>query len=169
MLILKLSGLLRRLLRSHKHFVTLREELGAIDEYLDIETVRFGPTLVVNQQIAPDSLDLIVPSMVLQPLIENSIKHGLSKKIGGGTITIRSERTNGHIVIEVIDDGSGMSHEEIERAWSSGIGLQNVDERLRVIYGTNYQLKLKSTPEQGTCARIEIPELVASEQFSTQG
>ncbi len=166
MLIVKLSGLLRRLLRSHEHFVTLREELGAIDEYLDIETVRFGPTLVVNQQIAPDSLDLVLPSMVLQPLIENSIKHGLSRKIGGGTITIRSERTNGHVVIEVIDDGSGMSHEDMERAWSSGIGLRNVNERLRVIYGANYRLKLKSTPEQGTCARIEIPELVTSEQFS---
>ena len=166
MLVVKLSGLLRRLLRSREHFVTLREELESIDEYLDIETIRFGPTLVVDQQIAPDSLDLVVPSMVLQPLIENSIKHGLSRKVGGGTITIRSERANGHVVIEVIDDGSGMSHEDMDRAWTGGIGLRNVDERLRVIYGANYQLKLRSTPGQGTCARIEIPELVASERIS---
>src|SRR6185436_1286225 len=77
MLITKLSGLLRRLMRSTDHFVTLREELDSIDEYLDIEVVRFGPQLKVDKQIAPPTLDVIVPSMLLQPLIENSIKHGL--------------------------------------------------------------------------------------------
>ncbi|MGE5243385.1 MAG: sensor histidine kinase, partial [Betaproteobacteria bacterium] len=74
-LITKLSGLLRRLLRATDHFVTLREELESIDEYLDIEVVRFGPQLVVDKQISPDTLDVIVPSMILQPLVENSIKH----------------------------------------------------------------------------------------------
>ena len=77
MLITKLSGLLRRLLRATDHFVTLREELESIDEYLDIEVVRFGPQLKVVKQISPATLDVIVPSMLLQPLIENSIKHGL--------------------------------------------------------------------------------------------
>src|SRR5882672_11142714 len=77
MLITKLSGLLRRLLRSHEHFVTLREEIESIDEYLDIEVVRFGPKLVVRKELAPDTLDIVVPSMILQPLVENSIKHGL--------------------------------------------------------------------------------------------
>src|SRR6266581_4888452 len=88
MLITKLSGLLRRLMRSTDHFVTLREELESIDEYLDIEVVRFGPQLRVEKQIAPQTLDVIVPSMLLQPLVENSIKHGLSRKVGGGRITI---------------------------------------------------------------------------------
>ena len=88
MLITKLSGLLRRLMRSTDHFVTLREELESIDEYLDIEVVRFGPQLQVDKQISPDTLDVIVPSMILQPLVENSIKHGLSRKVGGGRITI---------------------------------------------------------------------------------
>ena len=77
MLIVKLSGLLRRLLRSQEHFVTLREELEAIDEYLDIEAVRFGPKLTIEKSIDPASLDVVVPSMLLQPLVENSIKHGL--------------------------------------------------------------------------------------------
>src|SRR6188508_2732136 len=81
-LIVKLSGLLRRLLRSQEHFVTLREELEAIDEYLDIESIRFGPKLHIEKSIAPDSLDVVVPSMLLQPLVENSIKHGLGRKIG---------------------------------------------------------------------------------------
>ena len=90
MLITKLSGLLRRLMRSTDHFVTLREELESIDEYLDIEVVRFGPQLRVDKEISPDTLDVIVPSMMLQPLVENSIKHGLSRKVGGGRITIRT-------------------------------------------------------------------------------
>src|SRR3954470_20885399 len=89
-LITKLSGLLRRLLRSTDHFVTLREELEAIDEYLHIEVIRFGPQLKVTKQIHAATLDVIVPSLILQPLIENSIKHGLSPKVGGGRITITS-------------------------------------------------------------------------------
>ena len=100
-LIVKLSGLLRRLLRSQEHFVTLREELAAIDEYLDIERVRFGPSLVVDKEIDETSLDVIVPSMILQPLVENSIKHGLSRKVGEGRITIRASRRAGHAIIEV--------------------------------------------------------------------
>src|SRR5246500_5164670 len=88
MLITKLSGLLRRLMRSSDHFVSLREELESIDEYLDIEVVRFGPQLTVEKQIAANTLDVIVPSMILQPLVENSIKHGLARKVGGGRITI---------------------------------------------------------------------------------
>src|SRR6476646_9404361 len=89
MLVMKLSGLLRRLLRSTDHFVTLREELDAIDEYLHIEVIRFGPQLKVDKQLHPDTLDVIVPSLILQPLVENSIKHGLSPKVGGGRITIK--------------------------------------------------------------------------------
>src|SRR5437763_12866531 len=88
MLITKLSALLRRLMRSTDHFVTLREELESVDEYLDIEVVRFGSQLKVDKQIGVDTLDVIVPSMLLQPLVENSIKHGLEKKIGAGRITI---------------------------------------------------------------------------------
>src|SRR6266540_140083 len=105
MLITKLSGILRRLLRSTDHFVTLREELESIDEYLDIEVVRFGPQLKVVKQISPDTLDVIVPSMLLQPLVENSIKHGLSRKVGGGRITIRTLVRDRNTIIEVHDDG----------------------------------------------------------------
>jgi len=166
MLIGKLSGLLRRLLRSQEHFVTLREELASIDEYLDIETIRFGPTLVIDKQITPETLDQMVPSMLLQPLVENSIKHGISRKVGGGRITISSARANGHTVIEVIDDGLGMNTDAPSQEGPGGIGLRNVDERLRVIYGANYHLKLSSAPGEGTCARIEIPELVVPQQAS---
>jgi two-component system LytT family sensor kinase len=165
MLITRLSGLLRRLMRSTDHFVTLREELTSIDEYLDIEVVRFGPMLKVQKLISPDTLDIVVPSMILQPLVENSIKHGLSRKVGEGCITIKATRRDGHAVIEVRDDGQGMSEEQLGQAvGGGGIGLSNVDERLRTIYGANYQLRLTSEPGHGTCARIEIPELVAPER-----
>jgi two-component system LytT family sensor kinase len=163
-LIVKLSGLLRRLLRSQEHFVTLREELAAVDEYLDIERVRFGPSLAVEKDIDEASLDVIVPSMILQPLVENSIKHGLGRKVGEGRITIRSTRQGGHAVIEVLDNGVGMATDRLESTTEHGIGLRNVNERLRVIYGAGYQLRLHSVPGQGTSARIEIPELVVPEK-----
>jgi two-component system LytT family sensor kinase len=160
MLIVKLSGLLRRLLRSQEHFVTLREELDAIDEYLDIESIRFGPRLRVEKLIAPDSLDVVVPSMLLQPLVENSIKHGLSPKVGEGQITIRSARENGQTVIDVIDNGVGVGAPQATDAGTGGIGLRNVNERLRVVYGANYQLQFDSVPGRGTRVRITVPELV---------
>ncbi|CAN5385120.1 hypothetical protein BH23ACI1_BH23ACI1_17510 [soil metagenome] len=166
MLIVKLSGLLRRLLRSQEHFVTLREELEAIDEYLDIECIRFGPKLKIEKSIDPASLDLVVPSMLLQPLVENSIKHGLAPKIGEGRITIRTVRQGGHAIIDIIDNGVGVSVERAAQSAEGGIGLRNVNERLRVIYGANYQLQLDSVPGDGTCARIVIPELVAPDTLT---
>jgi two-component system LytT family sensor kinase len=164
LLIIKLSSLLRRLLRSQDHFVTLQEELDSIDEYLDIEVVRFGPQLRVDKQIEPETLEQLVPSMILQPLIENSIKHGLSHKVGGGRIVIRSARGKGHTAIEVEDDGLGMSAEQLANALNEGIGLSNVNERLRVIYGTECRLRLTSTAGHGTRVRIEIPELDLAER-----
>ena len=165
-LIIKLSGLLRRLIRSHQHFVTLREELESIDEYLDIEVVRFGEKLQVRKEISPDTIDLIVPSMILQPLVENSIKHGLARKVGPGSIVLRSWRENSRAIVEVEDDGMGFLLERLDAPMASGIGLANVRERLRVIYGATYQLTLTSQPGRGTIARIEVPELLAAEQIT---
>lgn len=166
MLIVRLSGLLRRLLRSQDHFVTLREELAAIDEYLDIECVRFGSRLKVVKDIDPASLDVIVPSLILQPLVENSLRHGLAPKIGDGQITIRSRREAGHAVIEVIDNGLGTTEDRLDPDRQAGIGLRNVNERLHVIYGSNYRLRLFSIPGEGTRARLEIPELVVPDRVS---
>jgi two-component system LytT family sensor kinase len=158
-LIVKLSGLLRRLLRAQEHFVTLREELEAIDEYLDIEHIRFGPRLRIDKQVDPSCYDVVMPSMLLQPIIENSIKHGIEPKLGEGTITIRASKNDQHVIIDVIDNGVGVGPGGASRVKGSGIGLRNVNERLRVIYGSNYQLQLDSVPGEGTCARIIIPEM----------
>ncbi|HYM25845.1 MAG TPA: ATP-binding protein, partial [Vicinamibacterales bacterium] len=165
-LITKLSGLLRRLMRSTDHFVTLREELESVDEYLDIECVRFGSQLKVERDISTDTLDVVVPSMILQPLIENSIKHGLARKVGGGRITIRTAARDGCTMIEVHDDGLGMTEERLGNAGVAGIGLSNVNERLRTIYGAGCQIRLTSEPGQGTSARVEIPLLTIPERVT---
>jgi two-component system LytT family sensor kinase len=163
-LIVKLSGLLRRLLRSQDQFVPLREELEAVDEYLDIEKVRFGPALNVVKQVHPATLDVMVPSMILQPLVENSIKHGLARKVGHGTITIRTNITGGNLAIEIIDDGMGFNDDRVHTTKARGIGLRNVNERLRVIYGSEFQMKLEHVPGDGTVARITIPETLMMER-----
>ncbi len=164
MVINRLSGLLRRLLRSQDHFVPLREELASIDEYLDIEVIRFGPQLRVEKDIDAGALDVLVPSMILQPIVENSIKHGLSRKVGGGRILIRVRKSESSATIEVVDDGLGMDGERLGTALQGGIGLSNVNERLRVIYGEQCQLRLRSEPAEGTSVRMEIPTLVVSEE-----
>ena len=91
--------------------------------------------------------------MILQPLVENSIKHGLSRKVGAGTIVIRSWRDHARLMIEIEDDGMGFLLERLEQPMASGIGLANVRERLRVIYGAAYQLTLTSEPGQRHDAR----------------
>ncbi|HYU80545.1 MAG TPA: ATP-binding protein, partial [Vicinamibacterales bacterium] len=147
-------------------FVTLREELDSIDEYLAIEVIRFGPRLNVEKQIAADTLDVIVPSMILQPLVENAIKHGLARKVGRGRITIRSRRDGDTLRVDVEDDGLGISDDRLQTAMSSGIGLSNVHERLRVIYGANARVELSGSPGLGACACLELPVLIAEEQIT---
>ncbi len=165
-LIVKLSALLRRLLRSQDHFVTLREELEAVDEYLDIECIRFGHQLSVEKDVDPDTLSLVVPSMILQPLVENSIKHGLAGKIEPGRITLRSTRQAGHVRIEVVDNGVGVVPSRPAGPADHGIGLRNVNERLRVIYGAGCQLHLHSVAGEGTSVRLDIPDLVLGDRIS---
>jgi two-component system LytT family sensor kinase len=157
MVVQKLSGLLRKLMRQHEQFVTLREELEAIDEYLAIEVVRFGPRLTVSKSVDADTLDVIVPSMLLQPLVENAIKHGVSRKVGTGRIIIRAWRDRDSATIEVEDDGLGISDERLPIAMSNGIGLSNVKERLMVLYGEADRFSLTGAPGQGALARVVIP------------
>jgi two-component system LytT family sensor kinase len=166
MVISRLSALLRRLMRSQDSFVRLSEELASIDEYLDIEVIRFGPQLRVEKVVDPASMDVLVPSMILQPLVENSIKHGLSRKIGGGRILLRTERRPRSVYIEVIDNGFGMTAERLSEALHGGIGLNNVNERLQVIYGEQCRLRLRSTPEDGTSVSMDLPDLAVEVRAS---
>ena len=149
-------------MRSTETFVPLREELAFIDDYLDIEVVRFGrEKLKVVETIDPASLDLMVPSMLLQPLVENCIKHGLAPKIEGGTIRIRSRLTESHLTLEVEDDGVGMSasreSQKVGVHDGAGIGMANIAERLKVLYSDAARIKVNSHPEMGTIIQIVLP------------
>jgi len=163
-LILKLATILRRLLHSSDAFVPLQDEIDFIDNYLDIEVVRFGrDKLHVVKELDPSSLDVMVPSMLLQPLVENSIKHGLSSKIDGGSIYLRSQIADDHVTIEVEDDGVGMASVQLlERPTGlgqGGIGIANVAERLKVLYGDTARMTIDSRDGTGTLVKLKLPIL----------
>jgi two-component system LytT family sensor kinase len=159
--VIKLSNILRRLLRKHETFVPLQEELDFIDDYLDIEVARFGrDNLVIHKQIDENTLDAFVPSMLLQPIVENALKHGLAAKLGGGELTIRTESQDGRLIIAIEDNGVGISEERMAQVFEDGIGISNVHERLRVLYGADFRMDISSREGEGTRTRIEIPELV---------
>jgi len=159
--VLKLSNILRRRLRSQAHFLPLRQELDFIDDYLSIEVVRFGSDkLRVRKEIDPETYDMTIPSMILQPMVENSIRHGIGPKVEGGTITLRTSRRDRRLVIEVSDDGMGISPERQREMFESGIGIRNVRDRLEVLYGTEFSLTVESHPGLGTSIRFELPELI---------
>jgi two-component system LytT family sensor kinase len=160
-LIVKLANILRRMLREHDAFVPFREELATTEDYLSIEVVRFGAEkLRVVKEVDPSTLEIPVPTMLLQPLVENSIKHGLEPRIAGGIITLRSRLENQRLVIEVEDDGVGIAP---GRAHSSGvlrgtgIGMKNVRERLQVLYGDAAQFDILSQPGRGTKVILAFP------------
>ncbi len=156
--VLKLSNILRRLLRKHETFVPLREELSFIDDYLDIEVARFGDdNLDIVKEIEDDTLETFIPSMLLQPIVENSLKHGLAPRIEGGRIHLRTSARGGRLHIEIEDNGVGISEEKMPHVYVEGIGLSNVRERLRVLYGTDFNLEIESHEGQGTKICIDVP------------
>lgn len=153
----KLSAILRRLLRKQENLCPLREELSFIDDYLAIEMVRFGDKLRFQKEIEPETLDRLVPSMLLQPLIENSIRHGLSSKVDGGMIRVRSRLHDGRLHVTVEDDGVGIPEGQLSTLFQQGIGVSNVNERLKVLFGHDYRMWVDSRPGEGTTTGIEMP------------
>ena len=168
-MVVKLANILRVLLKDREAFLPLREELQFTDDYPDIEVVRFGSKLNVVKEIAEDTLDIVVPGMLLQPLIENSIKHGLEPRISGGTVTLRSRITEeGRLMVEVEDDGVGMAPEHENASLVSGIvrpgtgiGVRNVRERMEVLYGSLATVEINSRPGRGTKVTLLMPILDA--------
>jgi two-component system LytT family sensor kinase len=152
-ILVKLSTILRKLLQATGDYVPLSRELELIDDYLSLEQARFGSDRIrVEREIDPRALDVPVPSMLLQPIVENSVRHGLSKKLGGGTVRIEAARDGDRMRLVVSDDGLGF-----DRSPDEGIGLRNVRERLTVAYGTRQSLEIRSAPGEGTRVTIEIP------------
>src|SRR5574340_217821 len=158
-MVLKLSKILRRLLRKHENFAPLRDELSFIDDYLSIEVTRFGEKLRVEKDVAADTLDLLVPSMLLQPLIENCIKHGLASKVEGGTVRLRARRLDSRLLLAVEDDGVGIPEARLATLLEEGIGVSNVNERLKVLFANDYRMWIDSQPGRGTRIEIEFPRL----------
>ena len=166
--VIKLSSILRRLLRKQENFVPLREELNFIDDYLDIEVIRFGrDKLQVIKDVDEQTLEAFVPSMLLQPIVENCLKHGLSARLGGGEIRIHSRLEGGRVVVTVQDNGVGIPPELLPEVYGRGIGISNVQERLRVLYGDDFRFVINSQEGQGTQIRIELPELVPAMEASS--
>ena len=164
-MIVKLGRILRTLLRERDAFVPLEDELAFTDDYLDIEVIRFGEKLRVVKEITEEAMPLEVPSMLLQPLIENSIKHGLEPRINGGTVTVRGRVAAGKLLLEVEDDGVGISPERATVTSDGvvregmGIGMSNVRERMQVLYEGNAEVEVVSRPGRGTRIRLLLPVL----------
>ena len=156
-MVVRLARIMRHRLRAQEHFAPLRDELDFIEDYLSIETVRFGDKLRVVKDVDPDTLDILVPGMLLQPLVENCIKHGISGKVDGGAITLRTRRLPGRLSIEVEDDGVGIPEAELSGILNKGIGVNNVRERLKVLYSQDYRMVIDSQPGRGTRIEIEVP------------
>jgi len=156
-MVAQLARIMRRRLRNQEHLVPLREEFDFMDDYLSIERMRFGDKLRVSRHIDPSTLGMLVPSMLLQPLVENSIKHGISGKIEGGAITMRTRSNGGRLVVEVEDDGVGIPESELSNILNKGIGVTNLKERLKVLYNGDYRMMIDSQPGRGTRIEIEVP------------
>ncbi|GIJ78981.1 two-component system, LytT family, sensor kinase [Micromonospora phaseoli] len=171
-LILEFAEFTRYSFRAHGEFTTLAEELRSIDRYLTIERARFGDRLQVRLQIAPEVLPVTLPFLCLQPLVENAVRHGLSRKPGTGMVSIEARDAGSECHITVEDDGVGMDPATLtagiaELAGSTGdpgddpgqhVGLSNVDERLRSVFGDGFGLVVETDLGSGTKVSMRVPK-----------
>jgi two-component system, LytTR family, sensor kinase len=138
--------------------VTLRQELDALMQYLEVERLRFGDRLRVETDIDDDCRDAMLPSLLLQPLIENAIKHGVARRIEGGTLSIRAHREGTMLLIEVAADGPGSGAAGPAPPGNGhGVGLANVRERLRVLYGERQSFDTEDRDPHGFVVRLRMP------------
>lgn len=153
----RLAALLRQTLEHEgRERVTLREELDFVEGYLEIEEIRFGDRLTIDIAAEPDVLAALVPFMILQPLVENAMRHGIARKIGRGRIEIGARRESGRLSIEVADDGPGLSSASAGGR-SEGVGLSNTRARLERMYGADHRFEVADRPGGGTRVALSIP------------
>ena len=159
-MLIKLSKFLRYSLdHSPLDQVTLEHEIDASKLYLDIEKVRFGERMRINIDIAKEAHKALLPSMLLQPLIENSIKHAISKNQTGGAISITARVEQGKLILNVIDDGPGINGQRGRDPLSdsTGVGLSNIRNRLQEMYGVNHRIVFMNEQPRGCRVTVEIP------------
>jgi signal transduction histidine kinase len=154
--LLRLTQLLRGVLRSTGEFTTLGDEIRIIESYLEIERARFEERLSVSIDVADELSTIEIPSLVLQPLVENAIKHAVSENRNGGAVEVKARRSDGRLVMSVSDTGRGQPADE-EREKGGGVGLANIRERLAAHYGDAASLELRENPYGGVTAEIAIP------------
>ena len=155
-MISRLSDLLRLTFdRSGAPRISLHEELEFLQKYLEIEQTRFQDRLAVEYDIDPETLDAEVPRLILQPLVENAIKHGLSPKPGPGVIRVSAHRLGERLALEVRDNGVGLN-ERARARLDSGVGLSNTRDRLECLYGAAHRLEFSDGGE-GLAVRLEVP------------
>lgn len=167
--IAKLSELLRMSLKTEQaQEIPLYEELEFLRKYLEIQQTLLQERLKICWRVAPETLSACVPNMILQPLVENSIRHGIAPRRGGGTLKIVSVKEKQRLVLRVADDGLGFNSNE-KGVEGDGIGLQNTRTRLRHLYGEDHDFTLEAAPEdRGVIARIEIPFTESSKKYDEQ-
>jgi two-component system LytT family sensor kinase len=149
--------------RSHGQFATLADELRLTDTYLDLERARFGDRLQVSLRVAPETLSVVVPSLTLQPLVENAVRHGLEGSGGTGHLDIRIEDAENQALISIEDDGAGIDPAYLRRVLagqggSGGVALRNVDERLRTVFGSDHALTIETGIGAGTKVSFRVPK-----------
>ena len=152
----QLSDLLRLTLdRIGTQELPLKEELDFVQKYVEIERTRFGERLRVEFDVAPETLDAAVPNMLLQPLVENAIRHGIARKVGGGRVDITARRENDDLCLVVRDTGPGLA--EAKPGLSKGVGLANTRSRLEHLFGERHSLDFSEPPGGGLAVKIVIP------------
>jgi two-component system LytT family sensor kinase len=151
-----LSDLLRRVVDdSHRQEVPLGEELEFLQRYLDIQKARFAERLQLRVEVPGELCRARVPSLILQPIVENAVKHGIAKRAQGGAIEISAARTNGVLTVSVYNDGPTLP-EDWERN-KAGIGISNVRTRLESLYGNAFELKMRNEESQGVKVSVSVP------------
>lgn len=152
-----LSDLLRYMLEdSRPTEVPLADELVFIERYLAIEQVRFQDRLRIEIDAGPGTSQALVPTLILQPLVENAIRHGISRRAQAGQVSIRARRTDDNLILQVQDDGPGL-HSDTTPTPGTGVGLRNTRARLEQLYGEDQALELVQVPAGGTLATLRIP------------
>ncbi len=162
-LIVGFAEFTRSTFREHSQYATLAEELRLVDTYLELERARFGDRLAVILRVAPEVLPVRVPSLVLQPLVENAIRHGLEQLVGSAELKIIAEDAGHEAVVTVEDDGAGLDPRQLEdvlsgRRGGDSVGLRNVDERLRATYGRDHGLTIETGVGAGTKVTMRLPK-----------
>lgn len=163
-MVARLSDLLRMSLENvNEQEVTLKREMEFLEGYLEIQQTRFRDRLKVRLSIDPRSLDALVPNMILQPLVENAVRHGIASRSGPGRVEIRSELQNGTLHLEVRDDGPGLEESRSDTP-PPGLGLTNTRARLQQLYGESHRFSLRKPDQGGALATLDIPLRLKSDR-----